>query len=1506
MLSEKKRNSALKSTCMLIGTLLGLQVALPKLLAQVPGMPDNADFLASSTNCLWIGGTGSWDEPGNWTDCNDGVPGDDDRAVIATGTVLVPESEQINVAEITLSGTGNVLVIDGELVVGESLEWNSGTLSGQGTITISDITVAVVNGTITIAGQLKLVNLGQILWNDGAFDVRETARMENFGLFDIRHNGNRALGLFSSSQSAVLFNAPGGVIRKSSGTGTTTMETVFDFDNQGLVEVLSGSLLIRTETVNSGQMNVAAGALIDFTSQFGVSHQHTGTSSLTGAGEMRFGGGVTTMAGVYDVEGLTRISGGTAIFSMELVTLPSLILSSGVLGGEADIFLEGAGQWNGGTIQGSGIMHIGAGLTLIIDGSSTKTLSGSRTLENQGTILWDDGAFDVRETTRMENFGLFDIRHDGNRALGLFSNSQSAVLFNAPGGVIRKSSGTGTTTMETVFDFDNQGLVEVLSGTLQIRTQTLNSGQITVADGAVVDFTSQFGVLHQHAAGAIFSGDGEYRFSSGTSTFSADVEIPFARLLGLTTWTGAGAVTIVNRLTWESGTMAGNGSIVIEPEAELLLQTSSQKTLSGNRALENQGSILWDNGTFIVQQTARIDNHGLFEFRHDGNHALGLLSSSQSAVLFNAPGGVIRKSSGTGTTTMETVFDFDNQGLVEVLSGSLLIRTETVNSGQMNVAEATVLRFSSSFGTNHSMLPGSLFRGNGLIDFQAGVITNESSWQPGTTEYPGELTISGTVNLGASSSINTRITSSTEPGIGYDRLTFNDGAQLAGTLNISVSDGYEVEDGDEFSLIICNQGCNGTFENTLITPETSELEIFYLQNTVVARLGEAAPVDPLPGCIWTGAGSGNSWHTAANWICNGEEDVPAPGDSVRIATTAPITIDISQDVDMFYLELGDDSVNDIVTTLRNTVDDVRITVGDGGTVIRRTGNFLLGQRGISGGVFFQQALRGNLDSPAGITIHGRLWMANASITGDILVDRETPDLSRGYIQLRATNTLEGTLNAADAFIEPVIGLFNTYFSESGPLLKITEGDLIIGEASTVQTFYDNGSLGSTVVFELDNGTVENYGLISHSGFGTQTTQYLSVINGPLHNYGELKVRTDRAQGYELRGAPGTEHINSGTILAGVDTGGDIVQNGAGFVVSEGRTLRNTGEIHIHPLREASGSVDNTEGGTVRDRKAVTEPGQYILGFAGDRQVSVEITDVASVDSLSMVWYGGDHPAAELGTNLVGSGAWWDLRATDSELNPAAGLMSLTVPRLRDGDPKACRYVPDPAGWECFPGSLAANSITVDDLSTLSEWALAYEPATNQPPGIVTLIAPADGAVDIPANPMLTWEASAGAEWYDLQLTEDPDYSDLLIDASDIQNTEYQITDDLKASTVYFWRVRAGNGGGSSDWSESGSFTTALGTGMFAEDHPTEISLSQNYPNPFNPSTVIRYELPSAANVRLYVFDLLGQRVAALVDDRQSPGRYEVTFHANQLTSGVYLFRLETDDKVLIRKMTFVK
>ena len=102
------------------------------------------------------------------------------------------------------------------------------------------------------------------------------------------------------------------------------------------------------------------------------------------------------------------------------------------------------------------------------------------------------------------------------------------------------------------------------------------------------------------------------------------------------------------------------------------------------------------------------------------------------------------------------------------------------------------------------------------------------------------------------------------------------------------------------------------------------------------------------------------------------------------------------------------------------------------------------------------------------------------------------------------------------------------------------------------------------------------------------------------------------------------------------------------------------------------------------------------------------------------------------------------------------------------------------------------------------------------------------------------------------------------------------------------------------------FITLSGLNDDTGNIPQSFHLYQNYPNPFNPVTVIKYNLPVAGKVNLEVYNLVGQKVATLVDSKQSAGSHLIEFNASALASGVYLYKITAGSFSAVRKMVLLK
>lgn len=106
--------------------------------------------------------------------------------------------------------------------------------------------------------------------------------------------------------------------------------------------------------------------------------------------------------------------------------------------------------------------------------------------------------------------------------------------------------------------------------------------------------------------------------------------------------------------------------------------------------------------------------------------------------------------------------------------------------------------------------------------------------------------------------------------------------------------------------------------------------------------------------------------------------------------------------------------------------------------------------------------------------------------------------------------------------------------------------------------------------------------------------------------------------------------------------------------------------------------------------------------------------------------------------------------------------------------------------------------------------------------------------------------------------------------------------------------------------EGGSLLVPVSVASRDQNLPESFYVEQNYPNPFNPSTLIRFGMPSPSHVSIKVFNLLGREVATLFEGRKDAGVHELQFDAAHLSSGVYLYRIQTEDAVSTKRMVLGK
>jgi hypothetical protein len=180
----------------------------------------------------------------------------------------------------------------------------------------------------------------------------------------------------------------------------------------------------------------------------------------------------------------------------------------------------------------------------------------------------------------------------------------------------------------------------------------------------------------------------------------------------------------------------------------------------------------------------------------------------------------------------------------------------------------------------------------------------------------------------------------------------------------------------------------------------------------------------------------------------------------------------------------------------------------------------------------------------------------------------------------------------------------------------------------------------------------------------------------------------------------------------------------------------------------------------------------------------------------------------------------------------------------------------------------------------------------QQPDVPVPAYPLSGALNQSLTLFLGWKRSPRTTSYHLQVSDDTPFRTLIYEDSLISDSTKQIS-SLRTNFLYFWRLRATNTGGASQWSDIWNFRTGIGGGVdrVSTAVPETFTLKQNYPNPFNPSTSIEFDLPRSSFITIKVYNLLGMELSKLISDELSPGSYRFQLHANDFSAGVYFYRM---------------
>jgi photosystem II stability/assembly factor-like uncharacterized protein len=195
------------------------------------------------------------------------------------------------------------------------------------------------------------------------------------------------------------------------------------------------------------------------------------------------------------------------------------------------------------------------------------------------------------------------------------------------------------------------------------------------------------------------------------------------------------------------------------------------------------------------------------------------------------------------------------------------------------------------------------------------------------------------------------------------------------------------------------------------------------------------------------------------------------------------------------------------------------------------------------------------------------------------------------------------------------------------------------------------------------------------------------------------------------------------------------------------------------------------------------------------------------------------------------------------------------------------------------------------------------------PTVPGLVSPPNNATGVLLNAALQWDSVANASTYRTRIATDTGFANVVFDSSGIVQHSVTVPNGrLLSNTHYYWKVYASNACVNSVYSVTRNFTTIDLTGIVISNGsvPKVYKLYDNYPNPFNPATVIRFDIPSASEVSISIFDLTGKEVAKIAGGKLDAGSYSYSWNADNYPSGVYFFSMRADKYFSTKKMVLLK
>lgn len=1173
-----------------------------------------------------------------------------------------------------------------------------------------------------------------------------------------------------------------------------------------------------------------------------------------------------TPAGNPGSNDIVIINSGTVNLNVS-ASVRELQFNGGRFTGDGSVIINRSMTWTGGVIDnGTGVFTIGSGSELLFSGPDVKALN--RELINNGTVQWTDGIITLGGNGgTITNIGSFQVL-TGNKIWDIdryFINEGSLII------------NPGSNMVDWQVNLVNNGLIQINSGILGMGAPSEGVGDYQIESGALLQLFS-----HEHMYDNNQFGGGGTILLDGNAHMTVNgfgLSLPSSITLELASGTidGNGPITIYGLFSWSGGQIYNTDTITVAQSGSIMIHSENHKLLSG--VIVNLTTCVWSDSDILFSGSGgHIINEGIFDCQSD--HRMWDYGSFVN-------NGTLVKSQGIDSTTID--IDLVNNGEIAVNIGTLNLPETSTGSGSFALADGTRLWYSSGV---HN-LDGNQMSGMGAIEINGPSLT---------------ININGTgIVIPNSMAVNfiSGIIEGNGPLVINSQCTW-----LGGTIN--TTDTLTVTLGGK--LII--NPISAVYLNSVLVNQTTTVwsdGIFHSSHSRARFINERvfeiqADAQIYPAVINNGVinkTGGNGITTVENPITNNNQlNIWAGQITLDGGISGPGSVHINPGTTL-QLAGGTSEWNDNILTGSGTLlmdgGSVRLDLSGNGLTIPPYMTFLF-ERGLIEG-----------DGP--IEINGIfLWKGGSILQG------------AGTVTVNPLSTFQMTGTNSKTVNRTLIN--NTSCLWSGGQVNIATGS---GE------FVNNGTL--EVQTDSKIGKITNNGILRKSN-----STGITEINGPFANNGLVRIHSGNLwlstspvnnsdgiiSGVATLTASGSGMINRGTFSPGLSPG---------IMVYTGNlSMDSTSNLDI----EIGGNTEGTEYDQLVINGAVTMNGHLNIVLTDNFVPAVNdsftiMTYTSHSDSFSHIHLpsgirghlvynstetvlvvdnitgGSPNAVMDEAETMEDLAVTINVLANDYDVNGDPVLIESFMQPLhgtvvQSGD-SSFIYTPEMnySGRDSFQYTITDNT----DGTSQGLVVILITPV-NDPPEQFSLMEPADQTElnNISQPIMFRWGTSRDAE-------NDPILYKFHLSGGSIDTSVMNISDTLinfdgsavlVAGATYQWFVEATDG---RDTVSSDTFTlsiaTVLSTGDVIPELPKKFALKQNYPNPFNPTTQIEFLLPVQSPVYLSIYNIMGQRVAYLINGQiLKAGSYSIPFDGSKLPSGIYIYHLQASGFVSGRKMILLK